>query len=396
MVFIDLDHFKTINDTLGHHVGDQILIEAANRLRGNVRESDVVGRLGGDEFVVVVTGLDASIDAAGVAGKLRYALAQPYIVAERELHTTPSIGISIFPADGEDADTLMKHADTAMYHAKESGRNNVQFFTRAMNEAAGERLTLEAGLREALSANQFVLHYQQQVSANTGRVCGVEALIRWNHPELGMVPPLKFIPVAEETGMIEQIGAWVLDEACRQLAAWRADGIDGLRMAVNLSAIQLRSPQLVDMVKLTLVRHGLGEGDLELEVTESVAMENPDQAIGKLHALRAIGLHLAIDDFGTGYSSLAYLKLLPIQTLKLDRAFVRDIETDSNDAAISTATVALAHSLGLKVVAEGVENSVQRDFLTDLQCDFLQGYLFGKPEPADVLTARWRAEASSV
>jgi EAL domain-containing protein (putative c-di-GMP-specific phosphodiesterase class I) len=249
-------------------------------------------------------------------------------------------------------------------------------------------------LREALAARQFVLHYQPQISAATGRVCGVEALVRWNHPEMGMVPPLRFIPVAEETGMIEAIGAWVLDEACRQLAVWRAAGIDDIRMAVNLSAIQLRSPHLVDTVKLTLARHGLGEGDLELEVTESVAMENPEQAIGHLHALRAIGLHLAIDDFGTGYSSLAYLKLLPIHTLKLDRSFVRDIETDANDAAISTATVALAHSLGLKVVAEGVENEVQRKFLTELHCDFLQGYLFGKPEPADVLTARWREQST--
>lgn len=389
VLFIDLDRFKVINDTLGHHVGDLLLSEVARRLHLTVRECDIVGRLGGDEFVVVVTGLTASIDVASVAGKLRHALGQPYHIEDRVLHTTPSIGISVFPGNGEDTETLMKHADTAMYHAKEQGRNNVQFFTAALNAAASERLELEVELRNALEQKQFLLHYQPQVSAADGRVCGVEALVRWRHPERGLIPPLKFIPVAEETGMIEAIGAWVLDESCRQLAAWRAAGIEGIRMAVNLSAHQLRAPELIEQVKMTLGRYELQEGDLELEVTESVAMENPERAIGQLHALRALGVHLAIDDFGTGYSSLAYLKLLPIQTLKLDRAFVRDIETDSNDAAISTATLALAHSLGLKVVAEGVETEVQRDFLVRNGCDFLQGYLFSKPEPAEVLSARW-------
>ena len=293
--------------------------------------------------------------------------------------------------NGEDSDTLMKNADTAMYHAKELGRNNFQFFTPAMNAAASERMELERDLRMALICGQYELHYQPQIDAANGQVAGVEALIRWRHPERGLVPPLKFIPIAEETGAIDAIGAWVLEEACRQLAAWHAQGIERLRMAVNLSAHQLRSTELLTQVQGAMEKYGIRAGELELEVTESAAMQDPERAIGRLEALRALGVVLAIDDFGTGYSSLAYLKLLPIDTLKLDRAFVRDIEIDENDAAISAATLALAHNLGLKVVAEGVETEAQREFLTAHQCDFLQGYLFGKPEPAPTLTERWLA-----
>jgi len=388
VLFIDMDRFKVINDTLGHHVGDLLLVEVAQRLLTCVRESDIVARLGGDEFVVVLTGLVAATDATSVAGKILQALGQPYAIETHTLHSSPSVGISLFPDDGEDAETLMKNADTAMYHAKAEGRNNVQYFTAAMNTAAGERLELERDLRAALRNGEFVLHYQPQVDSQNDRLVAVEALVRWQHPQRGLIPPLKFIPIAEETGLIEPLGAWVLDEACRQLVAWRTEGISDLRMAVNLSAQQLRSPDLVALVQDALTRYDLGQGDLELEVTESVAMNDPERAIEQLQALRALGVQLAIDDFGTGYSSLAYLKRLPIQVLKLDREFVRDIETDDNDAAISAAAIALAKVLGLKVVAEGVETEAQRYFLSTVHhCDLLQGFGIARPMPGADLPA---------
>jgi diguanylate cyclase (GGDEF)-like protein/PAS domain S-box-containing protein len=390
VMFIDMDRFKTINDTLGHHVGDQLLIEVARRLKASVRESDIVARLGGDEFVVALTALTDNMDAAPVAEKILRALGQPYAIDGSELHSSPSIGIAVFPVDGGDGEALMKNADTAMYHAKERGRNNIQFFTAELNSAASERLTLENDLRQALRDGGLHLEYQPQVRASDYGVFGVEALARWRHPVLGDIPPLKFIPVAEESGLIEALGGWVLDEACRQLADWRAAGIDHIRVAVNLSAQQLRSPHLVRSVSGILRRHGLKGPDLELEITESVAMENMDRAISQLRGLRDIGIQLAIDDFGTGYSSLAYLKRLPIHILKLDRTFVRDIETDESDAEISAATLALAHNLGLQVIAEGVETEAQRDFLIRHQCDYLQGFLFGKPVPADAVSQLFR------
>ncbi len=382
VLFIDMDRFKSINDTLGHHVGDLLLIEVARRLKGSVRESDIVARLGGDEFVVVLTGLDDSLAPAHCAENIVTLLGLPYLIEGHDLHTTPSVGISIYPDDGDGPETLMKNADTAMYHAKELGRNNYQFFTRAMTAAAVERLAIEHDLRVALQEKQFELHYQPKVCTADGRTCGVEALVRWRHPEKGLIPPIKFIPIAEETGLIEALGEWVLDEACRQHAVWRAEGLTGIHVAVNLSAHQLRSPTLVERVRAIMEKHGADYEGLELEITESAAMDDPEHAIGQLKALRSLGVTLAIDDFGTGYSSLAYLKLLPIQILKLDRAFVRDIETDENDAAISSATLALARNMGLKVVAEGVETEGQRDFLAAHQCDYLQGYLFSKPLPA--------------
>jgi diguanylate cyclase (GGDEF)-like protein/PAS domain S-box-containing protein len=390
IILIDLDRFKVINDTLGHHVGDLLLVEVANRLRACVRQSDIVARLGGDEFVVALTSLASDMDAAHVAKKIIAALEIPCEIEGKPLHTTPSVGISLFPDNGEDADVLMKNADTAMYHAKHKGRNNFQFFSPAMTAAATERLEIEHDLRTALKKCEFELHYQPQICASNGLVHGVEALIRWRHSVHGLIPPLKFIPIAEETGVIEAIGRWVLEEACRQMAEWRRAGFDLKHVAVNLSAHQLRSQDLASQVKSVIARFGLAPGQLELEITESVAMEDPERAIGQLRDLRDSGVELAIDDFGTGYSSLAYLKMLPIHTLKLDRAFVRDIETDENDAAISSATIALAKNLGLRVVAEGVETEAQRDFLSSHACNLLQGYLFGKPEPADVLTARWQ------
>ena len=386
VMLIDMDRFKSINDTLGHQAGDALLTEIAQRLLSVVRESDIVARLGGDEFVIVLSGVEAGMrTGASIASKIRHLLGQPYAYKDTQLHSTPSIGISIFPSDGDNSETLLKHADLAMYAAKALGKNTFQFFNPAMNAGATERMRMEQELRGALQRGEFLLHYQPQIDATTGRISGLEALIRWHHRQNGLISPMKFIPVAEEIGVIEELGAWVLNEACQQFAAWKAAGVHAKRIAVNLSAHQLRSPNLVRLVRTTMNRHGIGAGELELEVTESVAMEDPQRAIAQLEALRTMGVELAIDDFGTGYSSLAYLKLLPIQTLKLDRSFVKDIETDENDATISLATLALAHSLGLKVVAEGVETEAQRSFLADHRCDILQGFLVSKPlTPDDV------------
>jgi diguanylate cyclase (GGDEF)-like protein/PAS domain S-box-containing protein len=381
VIFLDLDRFKIINDTLGHQVGDHLLIAVAHRLRASVRDSDIVARLGGDEFVVVLTDVEAA-GAQQVADKILRSLATAYNVGAHRLHSTPSLGIAMFPQDGDSVEALMKNADTAMYHAKTAGRNNAQFFTAAMNEEASTRLALENSLRQAVARNEFELHYQPQVELASGRVIGVEALVRWHHPERGLLSPLTFIPLAEETGLIVPLGAWVLGQALRQLAAWHAAGIDGLRMAVNLSAHQLRSPTFVSSVAAAIETTGIPPERLELEITESVAMADPQATIELLGQLRRMGIDLAIDDFGTGYSSLSYLKLLPIQRLKLDRSFVMDIEHDPNDAAICSATIALAHSLGLGVIAEGVETEAQRDYLARLGCDNVQGYLFSRPLPA--------------
>ena len=382
VLFIDLDRFKLINDSAGHHAGDMMLLEVAGRLQECVRESDIVARLGGDEFVVVITGMSAAKNAATIAAKIVSSLSQPYSLADGPVHSSSSIGISIFPADGEDAISLMKTADLALHHAKSQERGSFKFFTPEMNASMADALALDNDLRIAVAERQFELHYQPKISVSDSRVAGVEALVRWRHPIRGLVPPAQFIPLAEESGLIEEIGDWVLDEACRQWSEWRENGMTPLSVAVNLSARQLASPTLVEKVAAVMRRYGLPKGALELEVTESVAMRDPESAIEQLKALGALGIEISIDDFGTGYSSLAYLKLLPIQILKLDRAFVRDIETDENDAVISAATLALAHALGLKVVAEGIETKGQRDFLISHGCDYLQGYLFSKPLPA--------------
>lgn len=386
VMFIDMDRFKVINDTLGHHVGDMLLIEVARRLQSSVRDSDIVARPGGDEFVVVLTSVDDVMDVAAIAGNIVERLGGLYTIGEQELRSTPSMGISLFPADGEDEDELMKNADAAMYHAKEQGRNNYQFFTAEMNAVAQERLALERDLRVALERKQFELYYQPKVETSDGRVSGVEALLRWHHPLRGFVPPDDFIPVAEDSALIDALGYWVLEEACRQLAAWRSQGLL-LKMAVNLSPKQLHNHSFLGRLVEIMAEHHIVEGELELEITETAAMANAEFAIEQMKAIRAIGVELAIDDFGTGYSSLSYLKLFPIQTLKLDRAFVRDIEVDEDDATICMATIALAHNLGLKVVAEGVETVSQKAFLTSHHCDTLQGYLFSRPLPAETITA---------
>ncbi|MDP3031687.1 MAG: EAL domain-containing protein [Rhodocyclaceae bacterium] len=383
VLLLGLEHLKDINKTLGHAVGDQLLVAVAERLSACVPDTSIFATLGGGEFVIVLTGPQDSAAARTLANGMLGALGDFHMIDGRKVHTDACIGAALFPADGADAATLLQHAATAMYAVREKGRANVQFFDTAMEMRALARLELEADLRGALEAGQLSLHYQPQVTAADGRICGFEALLRWRHPLRGMVSPAEFIPVAEESGLIEPIGAWVLDTACRQLAAWRVDGVKGLRMAVNLSARQLHAADLVLQVQALLDRHGILPGELEIEVTESVAMSDPEQGIERLRALRALGITLAIDDFGTGYSSLAYLKLLPIHVLKIDRAFVRDVETNANDTAICAATVALAHTLGLKVVAEGIETEAQRHVLIGQGCDYLQGYLFGWPAPAE-------------
>lgn len=378
VMFIDMDRFKNINDSLGHHTGDNLLVEIGRRLQREVRSSDIVARLGGDEFILVLNDVGSDTAVGGLAAQLVKRLGEVYRVEDQVLHITASIGISLYPEDGEDVETLMKHADAAMYHAKEKGRSNFQFFTRAMNLAIEERLTLENEMRLALERREFELHYQP-VCDSQGEWVGLEALARWSHHERGMIPPSLFIPVAEESRLVVPFGEWVIEEACRQSLAWREETGFSLPIAVNLSVHQLYSASLVEEIRRLLSEYRMEPGGLKFEITESAAMDNPEQAIQQLHRLREVGIELAIDDFGTGYSSLAYLKQLPIQTLKLDRAFVGDIDRDENDAAISAATVALAHNLGLKVVAEGVETAAQRDFLVAHGCDYLQGYLFSRP-----------------
>lgn len=387
VMFIDLDHFKTINDTLGHHVGDKLLIEVASRLQLCVRSCDIVARLGGDEFVVALAGVQHLTDASHVAEKIQVSLSLPSLVDNQELYTTPSIGISLFPDDAENVEALMKNADMAMYHAKSLGRNNYQFFTAAMNQVAMERRDLEISLRGAVEREEFILHYQPQIDAHSGQVVGVEALVRWQHPELGLVAPSRFIPLAEETGLILPLGEWVLRAACLQLRQWHDEGIQGFTLSVNLCALQFQQRGLLAMAGLALSNAGLKGEHLELEITESVAMANPLESIEIMKALNEMGVSLAIDDFGTGYSSLTYLKLFPIKRLKLDRSFIKDIETDPSDAAICAATIVMAHSLGLDVVAEGVETRQQYEYLQRLDCDKIQGFYFCKPLPPQEIGA---------
>ncbi|MFN4324926.1 MAG: EAL domain-containing protein [Azonexus sp.] len=379
MMFLDLDRFKTINDTLGHQVGDELLREVACRLSRLVRESDFVARLGGDEFVIILPAISTPADAATVASKITATLSTPIEADGHELHTSPSIGISIFPDDGTDGNTILKNADTAMYHAKAAGRNNYQFFAAEMNRSAAERLNIERMLRHAIARNELSIDFQPQFDAASRQPTGVEALARWYHPTDGLISPARFIPVAEETGLIVDIGEWVLTNACREMAHWIHAGLKPLRVAVNVSALQLRRRDFCETVANALATSGLPPELLELEITESAVMENPQEAIKILERLGRMGVTLAIDDFGTGYSSLAYLKLFPIDHLKIDRSFVADIEHDLNDRAIAFGTIALAHSLGLKVIAEGVETEDQLDLLRGNRCDEVQGYLLSKP-----------------
>lgn len=376
VMFLDMDNFKSINDTLGHGIGDQFLVEVARRLASTVRENDIVARLGGDEFVVVLAEVVEREDVAAVAEKIIASLRETVFLGSHELHASSSIGICFYPQDGRDRGTLMQSADIAMYHAKNAGKGVYHFFDATMVTSANTRLELERALHEAIRLQQFVLHYQPQLDASGRRITGVEALIRWQKPSGEMVPPGDFIALAEELGLINEIGDWALRTACGALVRWRHSGLTDLNMAVNLSAIQLRHASLPQRIAQALADSGLPASALTLEITESVAMQDPHASIERLGLIRSLGVRLAIDDFGTGYSSLAYLKRLPLDYLKLDQAFVQDLETDSNDAAICAATIGLAHNLGLAVVAEGVETQAQRDYLSNLGCDAFQGHFF--------------------
>ena len=383
VMFLDLDRFKSINDTLGHHIGDELLKHVAERLRGVVRAVDTVSRLGGDEFVVVLQEVAGTDDAVIVAEKILAALAGTVHIEGHELRATPSIGISVFPGDGSDAYTLMKNADTAMYHAKADGRNTFQFFASPMNTAAERFFKLEHRLRGALEGGQLRLHYQPLIDLHRHCVCGFEALLRWQDPEHGMIAPGEFIPVAEETGLILPIGAWVIAEALRQNRRWQEEGRPLLPVSVNLSPRQFRQVDLVESVRAILAETGQPASLLEIEITESTLMHDVDETLAKLKALADMGVRLAIDDFGTGYSSLAYLKRFPVHKLKIDQSFVRDLTHDRDDAAIVAAIVGLARSLGLDLIAEGVETDAQLAALTGHGCAKFQGYYFSRPLPPE-------------
>ena len=387
VLFLDLDGFKHINDSLGHPVGDLLLRSVAQRLKACVRSSDTVSRQGGDEFVVLLSEIEHAADAARSAEKMVQALAAPHDVSGKELHITGSIGISIYPEDGENAETLIKCADTAMYHAKGKGRNNYQFFTEDMNIRAVERQYLEASLRRALERREFVLHYQPKINLETRAITGVEALIRWRHPERGLIPPALFVPVAEDCGLIVPIGRWVLREACRQAQAWIDAGLPPLPVAVNISAAEFQGSDFVEGVRATLARTQLAPGYLELELTESVLMQDAATTYASLAALKALGVRLAIDDFGTGYSSLSYLRQFPIDTLKIDQSFVREITAGSRGDTIVSAIISMGKSLKQRVIAEGVETGEQLAFLKRQHCGEGQGYHFSQPVSADDFAA---------
>lgn len=396
LVCLNLDRFRLINDTLGHDTGDALLNAVAERLVHCVPEGDTAACLGGDEFSLLLTGLAHPQEASLVAQNILAAVAQPIPIAGRDVYTTASIGIALYPLDAEDADCLIKLTETAMYRAKGQGGQTFQFYTADMNARALERLNLETSLRKALDRHELLLHYQPQIELASGRMIGLEALARWRHPDLGTIPPAQFIPIAEETGLIVPIGHWVLRAACAQTRAWQAMGFPPLRIAVNLSARQFQQQNVVGMVGQVLRETGLDPHCLELELTESMIMQNVEESIATLCALKALGVHLSIDDFGTGYSSLNYLTRFPIDTLKIDQSFVRDLPTDPEAAVIATTIITLAHSLSLKVIAEGVESEAQLDFLRDHGGHEAQGYLYSRPLPAEEIEGHLRQESGFV
>ncbi len=394
VLLLNLDRFQRINDTLGSKSGDSILREVAERLRHCVRQSDSVARhddqepvmlsrLRGDEFTVLLTHLHSAQSASKVAQRILASLNAPYQVDDQSVEVTASIGIALLEQDGEDLDTLLRNADAAVHAAQDKGRNTYQFYLQSMNVALAERLSLETDLRRALERSEFVLHYQPQVDIRRWEIVGVEALIRWQHPERGMVSPMTFIPLAEEVGLIDRIGQWVLRTACVQQVAWTAYGLGDISIAINLSGAQFRQADLANSIRTIVRETGANPGRLELELTESTAMQNAENAVSILHQLKDMGFSLSIDDFGTGYSSLAYLKRFPIDTIKIDRAFVKDLASETEHAAIAIAIIAMAHGLKLRVLAEGVETQPQLDILRDQGCDAIQGYFFSHPLPAD-------------
>jgi diguanylate cyclase (GGDEF)-like protein/PAS domain S-box-containing protein len=382
VLFIDLDRFKVVNDTLGHGIGDQLLAQVAQRLADCVRTADTVGRLGGDEFAFVLSDLARADDAGFVAEKVVAQLARPFDLDGQEVYVSASIGVAIYPDDGADPDLLLRNADTAMYRAKESGRAGYQFYLPQMNERAAERLKIESRLRGALERGEFVLHYQPKVGLDSGEISGFEALLRWQHPERGLVPPLDFIPILEDTGLIVPVGEWVVRSVCLQLRQWQREGVPLRPVAVNLSARQFQQADLDVVIARIVSQSGIDPGLLEFELTESMLMNDPEAAVRTLQRMKTWGVRLSVDDFGTGYSSLAYLKRFPLDALKIDRAFIRDITTDPDDAAITLAIIGLAHSMKLTVIAEGVETEAQLAYLRARGCDEMQGYYFARPLPA--------------
>lgn len=379
VLFIDLDHFKTINDSLGHEIGDLLLKAVADRLKSCVRNEDTVARQGGDEFIVVLNSIAESLDAAKVAQKILDSLAQPFHIHDNELHIDGSIGIAVFPDDGVNAETLLKNGDVAMYHAKKNGRNNYQFFTDELNKSAYERHILGLDLRYALDRNELLLYYQPVMDMPSHNLYGVEALLRWRHPEQKLITPDKFINLAEETGLIIPIGEWVIRTVCMQIKAWQDQGFYVPRVAINLSARQFRDKDLINNISRILSETGVKAKHIALEITESMLIDNIEKVVETLNRLDAMGLHISIDDFGTGYSSLSYLKQFPIHTLKIDRSFVRDLVSDKNDRTIVAAIIAMAHSLEMEVIAEGIEMEEQLNFLVTQKCNHYQGYYFSKP-----------------
>jgi diguanylate cyclase (GGDEF)-like protein len=393
VLFIDLDRFKPINDSLGHNIGDLLLKQVAQRLQVCIRKSDSVARLASDEFIIVLDHIMQSQDVAKIAQKILKELSKPYFLDGNELNVTASIGISVYPSDARDIDALVKNADTAMYRAKNEGNNSFKFYNVSMDAAVYKRLQLENSLRNAVKNGELILYFQPQVELKTNKIVGVEALLRWQHPQLGLLTPSKFISLAEETGLIVPIGEWVLREGCEQNQAWQRSGLPTMRVSINLSARQFRVARLKETVKRILDETGLSPNHLVLEITESNAMQNVEYTITTLNMLREMGVQISIDDFGTGYASLNYLKRFPLDILKIDRSFVSGLHDFHNDWAITAAVVAMAHRLKLKVLAEGVENAEQLAYLKSLRCDEYQGFYFSQPIPADKLTKLLQSKA---
>jgi diguanylate cyclase (GGDEF)-like protein/PAS domain S-box-containing protein len=395
VVFVDLDHFKLINDSLGHHVGDRLLLEVADRLMGCVRSHDTVARHGGDEFVLVLTEQHGGEETLAIINRLLDMISRPWVDNGQEYGLSCSVGISCFPKDGDDPDALLRSADAAMYKAKATGRGTYNFYTPELNQAINERLDLENSLRHAIEREEFRVHYQPRIEVASGRIIGAEALIRWDCPGKGLIPPDSFISIAEETGLIIPIGQWILQEACRQASAWQRAGLPRINVSVNLSPIQFRHAGLVQSVAAALAQAGLDPACLELELTESFVMHDAERINLAMQSLKALGVEIAVDDFGTGYSSLSYLKRFPVDRLKVDKSFVRDIDSDPDDAAIVRAIITLGHALGLKVVAEGVETRAHHEFLRQHGCDELQGYYFSRPIPALEMEALLRTAGAT-
>jgi diguanylate cyclase (GGDEF)-like protein/PAS domain S-box-containing protein len=396
VIFIDLDNFKTINDSLGHTAGDELLKAVANRMVGCVRATDTVVRLGGDEFVILLVDLPAKPDEiSATLGRIRTAIAEPVAIDGRALYVTCSMGVATFPNDGSDPEALLMNADAAMYKAKDAGRDNVQFYTAAMNTRIHEKLALQQEMRDGLARSEFVLHYQPQVDLRTGRVFAVEALVRWQHPTLGLLSPLKFIPLAEETGLIVPLGDWVLNEACRHNKAWQDAGLPHINISVNVSARQFREKSLIDRVINAAHESGMAARYLELEITEGLIMQDVDQAVATMKELQRLGVKLAIDDFGTGYSSLNALKTFPVARLKIDKSFINNLASDDSDKAVAAAVISLGQKLNLRVIAEGVETIEQVAILRDNNCDECQGYYFSKPVSFEAIADLLKKQAQS-